>query len=227
MFIVSGFDGFVFLVTCLQLSGLAVNADVLIIPTDFNFDSIVYAGDLNLYKSFLNSTGDDCIFADLRAMQSALHSWGDRNFVKFDAAKESIHILSKHKAVGDDFRILGCIFDCKLTMSSCIHEMVVSANWKIRMLLRIRRFYSVAELINLYKSHVLSYLEYKTGAILHAGYTTLLPLDLVQSRFLRELGLCIEDAANYFRLLPLRLRRQIAALKVIHRVSLKRGSKQL
>ena len=81
-------------------------------------------------------------------------------------------------------------------------------------------------MINLYKAHVLSYIEYRTSAIFHASYTTLLPLDLTQNRFLRELGISIEDAALNFNLLPLRIRRQIAVLGIIKRAQLRRGPPQ-
>ena len=63
--------------------------------------------------------------------------------------EELDHMQSRHNPVGDEFRILGCLFDCKLLMTSCIHETVVAANWKMRSLLRIRRFYSDREMINL------------------------------------------------------------------------------
>ena len=68
------------------------------------------------------------IMQDLNMMQSNLHQWGANNFVTFDAQKESKHIISKHKPVGEDFRILGCLFDCKLTISACIHETVTTIN---------------------------------------------------------------------------------------------------
>ena len=140
-------------------------------------------------------------------MQSNLHQWGANNFVTFDAQKESKHIISKHKPVGEDFRILGCLFDCKLTMSACIHETVTTINWKIRTLLRTRQHYTDRELVNLYKGHILSYLEYRTPAVFHAASSTLIPLDMIQNRFLRELGISVEDAAFHFNLLSLHIRR--------------------
>eukprot|EP00973_Karenia_brevis_P017753 2439510-Karenia_brevis.AAC.1 len=71
-------------------------------------------------------------------MQTALHSWGSTNLVNFDPTKESKHILGRQRPVGGDFRILGCAFDCKLLMAGCIHETVLSVNWKMRSLLRMR-----------------------------------------------------------------------------------------
>ena len=111
-------------------------------------------------------------------------------------------------------------------MSGCIHETVVSANWKMKHLLRVRTFYTDREMVNLYKAHILSFIEYRTSAIFHASYTTLLPLDLIQNRFLRELGISVEDAAIHLKLLPLRIRRQIAVLGIIKRAQLRRGPPQ-
>ena len=41
-------------------------------------------------------------------------------------------------------------------------------------------------MIDLYKAHVLSYVEYRTPAVYHATTTTLTPLDRLQHRFLRD-----------------------------------------
>ena len=93
-----------------------------------NFESIVYAHDLNTYKNYANLVDDEIILNDINSMQMRLHSWGDDNLVTFDSYKESIHILSYHKPAGSTFRILGCAFDCKLIMHDCVHETVLSAN---------------------------------------------------------------------------------------------------
>ena len=92
--------------------------------------------------------------------------------------------------------------------------------------LRVRRFYTDRDLINLYKAHILSFIEYRTPALFHASSSVLLPLDMVQTRFLRELGINIEDAAIHMKLLPLRVRRQISFLEVIQRAILRRGPSQ-
>ena len=163
---------------------------------------------------------------ELNVMQSSLHTWEINNFVNFDSSKESKHIISKYHLVGEDFRILGYLFDCKLSMSACIHETVTSTNWKMRTLLRTQKYYTDRELVNLYKAHILSYLEYRTSAIFHAASSTLVSLDMIQNRFLRELGISVEDAAVHLNLLPLRVRRQIAILAIIKRAQLRRGPPQ-
>ena len=95
----------------------------------------------------------------------------------------------------------------------------------MRTLLRTRRFYTDADLIVFYKSHLLSYLEYRTPAIYHATRAVLGRLDAVQSKFLRDIGVDDVTAIASFNLAPLAVRRDIAMLGVIHRTVLGKGPK--
>ena len=67
-------------------------------------------------------------------------------------------------------------------MAESISELVSAAGWKLRTLLRTRRFYTDADLVVLYKAHLLSYLEYRTLAIYHAARAILRRLDNVHWR---------------------------------------------
>ena len=69
----------------------------------------------------------------------------------------------------------------------------------------------------LYKSQILSYLESGVVAYVHAPATTMGPVDRIQRRFLRELGISNEQAMVEFNLAPLRVRREIAAFGLLHR----------
>jgi hypothetical protein len=69
---------------------------------------------------------------------------------------------------GADFNVLGVIFDGALSMTSAIGGVVTDAGWKLRTLLRTRRYFTDAELILLFKAHLLSFLEYRTPAVYHA-----------------------------------------------------------
>ena len=95
------------------------------------------------------------------------------------------------------------------------------------MLLRSRQYYCDIDLILLYKAHVLSYIEYKTPAIYHAAMTILDDVDSIQRRFLNEVGITEINALLYFNLAPLKTRRDIAMLGVIHRASVGKGPEQL
>ena len=89
------------------------------------------------------------------------------------------------------------------------------ASPKLTALLRPRPYYSQAALVQSYKSHVLCLLEGSTGALYHASNSVLAPLDAVQTRFLRELGLSPESAFLDNNLAPLSLRRDIAMLGLV------------
>ena len=86
-----------------------------------------------------------------------------------------------------------------------------------------QRFYTDADLVVLYKVHLLSFLEYRTPAIYHATREVLARLDSVQSRFLQNAGISEIDAVVHFHLVPLSVRRDIAMLGVIHRAVLGKG----
>jgi hypothetical protein len=155
--------------------------------------------------------------------QSELHSWGKANRAAFDPTKESKHILSLTRPVGQPFKLLGVIFDCGLAMSDAVAEVVSEAGWKLRTLLRTKRYYTDADLIVLYKAHLLSFLEFRTPAIYHATRAVLARLDAVPTRFLREACVSEVDALVHFNLAPLSVRRDVAMLGVIHRTMLDLG----
>ena len=144
----------------------------------------------------------------------------------FDAGKESQHVLSLSDPEVDSFKLLGVPFDTGLSMACAIVEIVSAAGWKLRTLLRTRRFYTDADLVVLYKAHLLSYLEYRTPAIYHATRVVLGRLDAVQSRFLHDVGVNEVDALVHFRLAPLSARRDMAMLGLIHRTVLGKGPQQ-
>ena len=84
--------------------------------------------------------------------QRELHKWGGANQVSFDAAKESRRILSLADPPGDNFKMLGIIFDGAFTMEHTVAEAVAETGWKLRTLLRTKRYYTDAKLIVLYKT---------------------------------------------------------------------------
>ena len=108
-------------------------------------------------------------------------------------------------------------------MADAVDEVVGSVTWKLRTLLRTKRFYSTADMIILYKSHVLSFIEYRTAAIYHARRDVLVRLDRVQEKFLEDVGISSQDALLHFNLAPLASRRDMAMLGMIHRTVLRKG----
>ena len=156
---------------------------------EYLFEEVAYADDLNGYRIFPSATSDESIERSIKNCQLELHKWGRANQVVFDPAKASGHILSLTNAVGENFKTLGITFDGALTMADAVAEVVTAAGWKLRTLSRTRRYYCDADLIMLYKSHVLSFLEYRTPAIHHDTREVLQTLDNVQTRFPSDVGL--------------------------------------
>eukprot|EP00959_Pyramimonas_sp_CCMP1952_P109898 2298937-Pyramimonas_sp.AAC.1 len=78
-------------------------------------------------------------------------------------------------------------------MHSAVDSCVAACSWKICSLIRARRFHTDADLVGLYKAHVLSFIECRTCAVSHASASVLEPLDMIQSRFLRSIGISAHD----------------------------------
>ena len=111
---------------------------------------------------------------------------------------------------GSTFKLLGVPFDTELSMACAVSELVSSAGWKLRTILRTRRFYTDSDLIVFYNAHSLSYLEYRTPAIYHATRVVISRLDAVLNRFLRDVGVDDVTALVNFDLAPLSTPRDIA-----------------
>ena len=152
-----------------------------------------------------------------------MHAWGKASQLEFDPKKESFHIVAGSNASGGIFKLLGVSFDNSLTMKAVAGEVATEASWKLKMLIRTRRFYTCSELTILYKAHLLASLEYRTPAIYHATRNVLVKVDRVQSKFLEDAGVGDITALTEFNVAPLTARRDMAMLAVIHRAVLGKG----
>ena len=95
---------------------------------------------------------------------------GAANQVKFDPLKESFHLLRRVKPLGPSFKLLGILFDTKLLMHEGARAIAVEAGWRLQAALRPGRFFSAPEVVRLYKSLVLSFIESGTpGGGFRAG----------------------------------------------------------
>jgi hypothetical protein len=187
------------------------------------YEEVIFADELNAFKVVPNSITSANALASIDLVQQELHTWGAANQVTFDPAKESKHVLSLSEPFGDDFKLLGVIFDNRLDMDVAVKTLAGKVRWKIQMLLRSKRSFNVEDMMVQYKQQILSFIEFRTGAIYHASATVLRQLDDQQYRFLRELGITPEAALHDFNLAPLRMRRDIAMLGVLHRAALREG----
>ena len=93
--------------------------------------------------------------------------------------------------------------------------------------LEIHKFYCDADMVVMYKSQVLSYIEYKTPGIYHACANVLDSVDSIQRKFLSDICISLCDSLMSFKLAPLKVRRDIAMMGVIHRAALGKGPSQL
>ena len=105
-------------------------------------------------------------------------------------------------------------------MYEAVISIVAEAGSRLKMLMRCRPFYSIGALINLYKSHILSFIESGTPAYYHAAPSILKLIDGVQDEFLESMGISRKDAILHFNLAPLCARRDIAMLGILHKVVL-------
>eukprot|EP00959_Pyramimonas_sp_CCMP1952_P452290 9466315-Pyramimonas_sp.AAC.1 len=98
-----------------------------------------------------------------------------------------------------DFKILGADFDCKFLLTNAVRSCAHERGWRLQSLMRTRRVRTNAELVLLYKAHVLSFIEYETCAFTHASNSVLASLDRVQSSILRNVGTSDLDALHLIR----------------------------
>ena len=193
------------------------DASVAVRKTDFI--DIVFADDLNCTRILPKATTNAAAFALARLCQSELHKWGGANQVMFDPSKESFHIIHRTRGEGENFTILGIEFDTGLLMHNAARNVAVEAGWRLKTLLRTRRFHTKSELIKLYKSQILSFIESRTVGIHHAAPSVLACVDRVQRRFLREIDTTSFEALVNWRLAPLGCRREMAMLGLLYRIA--------
>jgi hypothetical protein len=191
--------------------------DVAFAATGVNTTEAMFADDLSIYKTFDSNCANDVIIADMQAKKQAVHKWGVRNRVTFDAAKEHIVILHPLHGVGEDFKLLGCLIDVQLRMDHAIDSLLARARPKIHALLRTKNMYPVSDLLMQYKTHIWSILEYQNGTILHAAPSALAKLNDMQKSFVHKLLLTEVLAFLDFNFAPAALRRDIGILGFIHK----------
>ena len=187
------------------------------------FQEVIFADDLNGFREYPPSVQDNVILEDLEKCQQELHLWGKANQVEFDPSKESFHILSRVRPHGDSFKMLGVEFDCKLTMTDTVLKLAKDARWKMKAVLRTKKYITGIQLTDVYKSQILSFVEYRTPAIYHACDSSLQTLDSIQDALLAAAGMNELEALYVANLAPLCVRRDIGLLGVIHRTVLGRG----
>ena len=108
-------------------------------------------------------------------------------------------------------------------MRTAARNIATEAGWRLQKLLKAMRFFTIPELVRLYKAQILSYIESSTPGIYHAATSVLSCVDRVQGRFLREIGLNELQALTDWKLAPLCSRRDMAMLGALHKLNVGRA----
>ena len=177
----------------------------------------LFADDLSVFQKFDRFDENSDIVRKMHVCRTRVHAWGRVNRVAFDPTKEHVIILHPIRGEGDPFKLLGCLVDCKLVMDQAIEKILAQVRPKRQSILRTKPHYCVKDLINQFKTHVWSLMEYHSGAIFHASDTLLERLDSAQRGFLQEIGMSPEIAFVEHNFAPPRLRRNIGMLGFLHK----------
>ena len=192
-------------------------ADVAVEVPSGKQEMNLFADDLTVMTCVAQSVSDHILEDELKHVQSRTHAWGRRNQVEFDPGKEFIKIIHPTLSRGDDFKLLGTLFDCALTMLPCIEKLLAKIRPKVRALLRLRHIYSTAQMIGQYKTHIWGHKEFSNGALIMAAPSQVRRLDKLQRWYLRELDLTDTEAFVNFNFAPPSLRRGIGLLGFLHK----------
>jgi len=192
-------------------------ADVATPASSTGGKEAMFADDLNVFKAFDRHVPVADVNADLEKCRARTHRWGKTNRVSFDPSKEFFAVLHPSAGHGPCFKLLGCMVDTDLRMETCIGQLLVKIRSKITAILRTRGFYNIPDLVSQFKTHVWGLIEVNIGGYFHAASSLLEKIDHAQNRFFHELGLTAAQALLDFNAAPPRLRRNIAALGLLHK----------
>jgi len=192
-------------------------ADVAMPAASTGGKEAMFADDLNVFKAFDRQLPFAEAKTDLARCRTRTHNWGKTNRVSFDASKEVFAVLHPSLGHGPCFKLLGCMMDTDLRMQTCIDQLLSKIRPKITAILRTRGFYSIPDLVSQYKTHIWGLIEVNIGGYFHAASSLLAKIDHAQDRFFHELGLTSAQALLDFNAAPPRLRRNIAALGLLHK----------
>ena len=108
----------------------------------------LFADDLSIFQKFDRLENDEAVLSTVRRNRERVHKWGRVNRVIFDPSKEHEVILHPIFGSGEPFKLLGCLIDCKLIMNQAIDKILAQIRPKVAAILRTRRYYNTAELID-------------------------------------------------------------------------------
>ena len=114
----------------------------------------LFADDLSATTLAHRDVSENIIREELTELQQRTHEWGRKNQVEFDPSKEHFVIIHPSQGSGDDFKLLGTLFDSKLTMVPCLEPLLSKIRPKIRALIRLKHPYPTVTMLNQYKCDI-------------------------------------------------------------------------
>ena len=89
-------------------------------------------------------------------------------------------------------------------MADTVVDLEREARWKLKSVLRTKKYVTSIQLVDMYKSQILSFVEYRTPAIYHACASAFQTLDSVQDSLLAAAGMTELEALFVANLAPVR-----------------------
>lgn len=128
----------------------------------------------------------------------------------------SLHINMQRLEYVEDFKYLGITLDRRLNFQKHFHDTMLNLNHKLYVLCKVRPFINTEIAVLLYKSHLLSFLEY--GTIFFVGLPIYLKCKL--QRFQNKVLRVCHKADRYTTNLALHLASKIAPLEARRKVKI-------
>ena len=143
-----------------------------------NTSLTLYADDTTEYASDVSPTVLQCV---INSHLNVLPRWFGLNYLKINATRTQavaiwpslyeyeFHLINEKVEKQDTLKILGVVFNSKLTFKAYIKEQLKKACAKASALWRLCKFIPNYVMVRLYKAYVLPHLEYCSPLLLVIG----------------------------------------------------------
>ena len=105
---------------------------------------------MNVYKEYDQRVENNVVLDELKLCQKNCHKWGRANKIEFEQSKESFSVLHRKDPYGKNFKLLGARYDTNMNMQATINELKKQVDWRVRSLYRLRKFFTLSQMIKLY-----------------------------------------------------------------------------
>ena len=84
----------------------------------------LFADDLSVTTHCPEEVSNEILLAELAEVRSRAHVWGHSHRVVFDPSKESLNIIHPIHGLGKDFKLLGVLMDCRMSLDPCVGHLM-------------------------------------------------------------------------------------------------------